>query len=77
MKRSIIGALGAFIIGAGIAPVGAADIASNARPVSTDPWVGFYLRADVANVSGWIGGFHLGYNYRIDGLVLGAEGNFD
>jgi outer membrane immunogenic protein len=77
MKRSIIGALGALIIGAGIAPVGAADMPSNAPPVSTDPWAGFYLGADVANVSGWVGGFHLGYNYRIDGLVLGAEGNFD
>jgi opacity protein-like surface antigen len=77
MKRSFTGALGALIIGAGIAPLGAADMASNARPVSTDPWAGFYLGADVAKVSGWVGGFDLGYNYRIDGLVLGAEGNFD
>jgi outer membrane immunogenic protein len=77
MKRSILGALGALIIGAGSAPVGAADMPSSARPVSTDPWAGFYLGSDLASVNGWVGGFHLGYNYRLDGLVLGAEGNFD
>ena len=77
MRRSLIGALGALIIGAGIASVGAADMAPNARPVLADPWTGFYLGADMANVSGWVGGFHLGYNYQIDGLVFGAEGNFD
>jgi len=77
MKRSIIGALGALMIGTGIAPVRAADMPSNATSVSTDPWAGFYLGADMAKVGGWVGGFHLGYDYRLDGLVFGAEGNFD
>jgi outer membrane autotransporter protein len=27
--------------------------------------------------SGWIGGFDLGYNYQINNIVFGVEGNFD
>lgn len=77
VKRLILGALGGFFLGAGIAPVGAADMAAKASPVSTDPWTGFYLGANVANVSGWIGGFQLGYNYQIGRFVAGIEGNFD
>jgi outer membrane immunogenic protein len=91
MKRSILVMLGGLVVATGIVPANAADMPLKfppfAPPVSTNPWSGFYLGANVggapdfaldgANVRSWIGGFQLGYNYQIDWFVVGVEGNFD
>ncbi len=89
MKRSILITLGGLAAAAGIVPVSAADMPSKnfPIPVQTDAWTGFYLGANVGagpgfalegdSIRSWIGGFQLGYNYQIDWLVVGVEGNFD
>ena len=43
---------------------------------TSSPVAGSALNSDT-NIHSWIGGFQLGYNYQINRIVIGAEGNFD
>jgi outer membrane immunogenic protein len=81
--------LAGLVVVAGMGSAEAADLSLKARDASsaTDGWTGFYLGASVGigpgfalegdSIHSWVGGFQLGYNYRINWLVVGVEGNFD
>src|SRR5579863_234246 len=49
---------------------------SNNKFHTSAPIAGSALSSDT-NIHSWIGGVQLGYNYQINRIVIGAEGNFD
>jgi outer membrane immunogenic protein len=60
-----------FYLGASVG----AGFGSNQFQTSSQA-AGSALKSDT-NIHSWIGGFQLGYNYQINRIVIGAEGNFD
>lgn len=75
---------------AAVARVEAADLGSNrssySTPMLTANWAGLYAGAHIgygfgrsrnADMNGFIGGLHLGFNLQTDRLVYGVEGDFN